>query len=153
MTQNQIQKLLSKKNYKVKGIIRLFCGDYLGHGIHRVVYEFKPDPRYVVKIIRGDAINQFSNIREWCNYQDNKEFNRLGKYMAPCVTINETGEVLIQMRVTKKPLSEYPKKIPSNFTDKKMSNCGWIGNQFVFHDYSFLSLETTRLVPVKWKNY
>jgi hypothetical protein len=42
----------------------------------------------------------FANATEMRNYSDNRDWNLLKGWLAPCELINETGELLIQKRVS-----------------------------------------------------
>lgn len=133
---SHLVKLLKGKT--VNQIKKQLCGELLGSGVYRDVYVFKQSPKHVIKIEADMSKANFANVTEWRNYIDLKERHWFSKFLAPCEIINQTGEVLIQQRVTHKEKKDYPKKIPIYFTDIKRTNFGWIGNQFVCCDYSFL---------------
>jgi hypothetical protein len=136
---------------KLVQVEKRMCGELLGRGVHRDVYVLKQDPRYVVKIERDPSTGSFANVTEWRNYINNKEWKFLGDWLAPCELINETGQVLIQRRVSRegKTKKDYPKEIPCMFTDTKYINFGWIGDRFVCCDYSYLAYFSTTKSP--WK--
>lgn len=131
---------------------RIVCGKFLDYGLFRDVYVCKQNPRYVVKIERDMSLGQFANVTEWRNFIDNERFTKFVKWLAPCRFISENGQFLIQDRVYIKPFSSYPSKVPSLFTDLKYQNFGFIGNQFVCCDYSFLLNVPFRMKKAKWWN-
>jgi len=128
----------------LKTILKKICGEKIGIGLNRDVYILKADPRFVVKIERDPSQGMFSNVTEYRYYVQNIEWKFLSDWLAPCVAINETGQVMIQQRVNweGKRRQDYPKKIPAMFTDLKFKNFGWIGDRFVCCDYSFMVFET-----------
>lgn len=132
----EIGKLLHGKT--VDQIRKKLCGERLGYGLHRHVYVFKQFPEYVIKLERDMGSGQFANVTEWRNYINHKDWKWLGRWLAPCVTINETGSVMVQKRVTPGKRKDYPTHIPCLFTDLKLANFGWIGDQFVCCDYAYL---------------
>lgn len=145
--EDEICNLLKGKS--VSKIKRSVCGPLIGTGLYRDVYVLKQFPDYVVKIERNPSKGMFENVMEWRNYIQHHSWKFLGPWLAQCVTINKTGEVLIQRRVNweGKRRKDYPKYIPAFFTDLKLKNFGWVGDKFVCCDYAFLVLG----VPVKNK--
>lgn len=116
-------------------IITLMCGELLGEGTHRDVFVYNMDPRYVVKIQHTTDV--FSNTLEFelWNYVKDTSY---GKFFAPCLWLSANGRILIQKRT--KPLTDKlrpPEFIPNFFWDVKDSNFGYIGKQFVAHDYEY----------------
>ncbi len=145
-----------KLGKSVNGTIRYCCGEFIGKGVYRDVYVLKQNPNYVVKIERNPCNGVFSNVTEWRNYQNNKEWEWLSEWLAPCEMINETGQILIQHRIHHKEKNFYPKYIPSIFTDLKYKNFGWIKDRFVCCDYAFIPIFTIRkgeskMKRVKWR--
>lgn len=141
MTKKQekgIHLLMDKKT--VNQVVRKLCGELLGKGLYRDVYVFKQFPDCVIKIERDMNTGIFANVAEWRNYNNNYGWDFLGKWLAPCVTINQTGQVMVQERVNwdGKKRKDYPKYIPAMLTDLKLKNFGWIKDQFVCCDYSYM---------------
>lgn len=127
-------------------------GKWLGSGIHRVVHVFNPDPTLVVKIALGDhgrAIN-LQEDRMWWDLRDTP----IGKWFSPTVSVSGAGLYLLQKRVEYLPHDQYPKEIPSFFTDTKYSNFGYLaGRGFVCCDYGCFNMwcgVKTRLKKVEW---
>ena len=115
-------------------------GDKIASGSERHVYPchnslFKVP--CVAKICTGSQVHQ--NIIEneiWSRIQ----YTDHAKWFAPVLAIGNQGRVLIMQRTTLKLPECYPKKIPNFFTDMKYNNYGWIGKQFVCHDYGLTLL-------------
>lgn len=126
------------KNKSLKQFIKEMCGEKLGTGLYRDVYVLKDYPDYVVKIERDMGSGMFSNAHEWRHWVQNEDWKWFSQWLAPCEAINETGNILIQRRVTHGKRKDYPKYIPTFFTDLKYRNFGWIGDQFVCCDYAFI---------------
>jgi hypothetical protein len=121
-----------------KEIAKMVCGTLLGEGIGRRVYEYLPDPRYVVKVeYEGGS---FQNIVEWEAWQD-IQYTKWAEWFAPCLQISPNGAVLLQERTT--PATKRPPKLPNFMSDLKKENFGMIGNKLVCHDYGY-NLLTTR---------
>ena len=127
-----------------------FCGDLIGQGAFREVYEYALDPTYVVKI--ETAARSFSNIQEWLIWNEVKWTPEVAKWLAPCKLISPSGSILVQKRT--RPAKNFPEKMPSWMTDFKRTNFGMLGSQFVAHDYGgSLALSrgvTTRMKKVEW---
>jgi hypothetical protein len=111
---------------------RMFCGDLIGTGVARTVYNHAQDPKLVVKI--EHYARSFQNIIEWETWK-RVEMTEHAKWFAPCVNVSPTGIVLIQKKTAIKSTKHYPERIPTFFTDTKYSNYGFLGRQLVCHDY------------------
>lgn len=110
----------------------LVFGKALGFGIHRKVGTWKIDETLVIKCaVECPNINILEE-EIWQMVKDTE----IGKWFAPCIAISPCGMFLLQKRTEPRQRSEYPKQIPSFFGDMKYSNFGWIGKQFVCHDYA-----------------
>lgn len=147
------KKLLLLLRPTLKQSMKNLCGEFLGSGLNRDVYVCKVDPNYVVKIEGRNGYGAFANATEWRHYCDNAEWKFLEQWLAPCLFINETGNILIQRRVDQsRPRKDYPKYIPALFTDLKLTNFGWIGDRFVCCDYSFFLIHTNgkKMKYAKW---
>jgi len=127
------------------------CGSLIGKGTYRDVYELKSNPDYVVKIERSMRNAMFCNVTEWRNYINNREWTWFEQWLAPCEMISQSGQILIQRRVSHKRRKDYPKYIPAVFTDLKLANFGWIGEQFVCCDYSFIPFYFIKVGKSKMK--
>lgn len=118
-------------------IINFVCGDLIGQGCFRDVFEYNLDKNYVVKIAReDDASDNYVEWRIWSNVKYTTDGTK--DWFAPCSWISSNGRVMLQRKTQplKSREKHIPEKIPAYFTDIKEANFGWIGNQLVAHDYS-----------------
>lgn len=134
-------------------IINKVCGNLIGSGKFRDVYELKGNPDYVVKFERDPSLARFANVCEWINWKDNYEWDYLYPWLCPCVDITETGQFLIQRRAQPLKPDQLPEKVPSLFTDLKPENFGWLENRIVILDYSFFAIHTptNKFKKAKWR--
>lgn len=129
--------LKNTKTTDARKFKKLYCGKELNRGTTRIVYEFVPDSRYVVKIENSS----FNNIYEWTIYMDSNINEKIRSYFAECLWISKNGKILVQRKVKHKIRSNsYPKEIPHFFNDLKLTNYGWIGKRFVVCDYANFNL-------------
>lgn len=155
MTDKELQRIQNLcQGRELPEIRKAICGKRIGMGSSRKVYVLKQNPEYVVKIERYTAYGDFTNVMEWRNWLNYKDWKFLGPWLAPCATINVTGTVLIQRRVEFRARKFYPKYIPAFFTDLKLQNFGFIGDQFVCIDYPYFPLQTGKktMQYAKWWN-
>jgi hypothetical protein len=128
------------------------CGERLGGGMSRDVYECKLDPSLVIKFETGNGV--FQNIMEWEVWKEVEHAPEYSKWFAPCVSISGTGIVLLQKRT--KPLKEsrYPKEMPAFLGDFKHTNYGMYKGHLVAHDYGRTRLMTAgltkRMIAANW---
>lgn len=124
-----------------------FCGDVIGQGETRSVYEYKIDPRFVIKIDRGGC---FNNVAEW-DIWNNLKNTPHGNFLAPCISISSCGRIMMQRRTTPAHIEKMPKSIPSFFTDTKLQNWGRLGNLIVCHDFANHKFYTNiRMINASW---
>lgn len=132
---------------------RNLCGQLIGKGLYRDVYIFSRDDRFVIKIERDQSRGSFANVTEWRNYINNKEWEVLSKWLAPCEAISRDGRIMLQWRVKRLVDGEkikYPDKIPSVFTDTKRGNWGLLKGKFVCCDYSYFLQCDFKMKKAKW---
>lgn len=108
------------------------CGDRIGRGQYRLVYECNLDPSCVVKV--EPIGTEFCNTAEWRIWDIVKD-TKHAKWFAPCVYISPNGIILIQKKTTPYK-SKPPNKIPNFFADIKGSNFGVYKGHLAFHDYA-----------------
>lgn len=120
------------------GAFNALCGDLLGEGIHRKVFECKIDPTLVVKVETDEVHRSFANVMEHKNWSENELYKPVARWLAPVVSISPCGFVMLQKRVTPLREGEYPEKLPSFLTDIKPANFGLFEGRVVACDYSFL---------------
>lgn len=112
------------------------CGRHLGVGQFRTVFEYNLDNKFVVKI---EPLNTNCNAVEHMIWDEvkylcgSKEWVK--KWLAPVKWISPNGKILVMQKTVKKPNKKKPDKVPSFLWDIKESNFGWIGNNYVCHDY------------------
>lgn len=113
------------------------CGKYIGSGISRSVFEYNLDPRYVIKVEplstnNNNMVEQmmWNEIHGLCG---NLEWVK--KWFAPVLWCSPNGRLLVMRKTEEKPGKKRPEMIPEFLWDVKSDNFGWIGNQFVCHDY------------------
>lgn len=155
MKQSEIVYLIKKTPTLTKSFQKIYCGDFLGQGVTRSVYVFKPDDRFVIKLEPNISKNGFAfvNVGEWHNWLTCMYFSKMADFLAPCLTINQSSQILIQRRAIrtidgdKRP---YPKYIPNWLTDTKKFNFGWIGDKFVCVDYPHLIARDFKMKRAKY---
>lgn len=136
MTRNQFLKKLKKEANWISdtAIKRMLCGKSIGGGSSREVFECKLHPDFVVKVQYNGG---FDNAIEYEIWSAICEADWWAKWFAESVYISRTGKILIQQKIDfKESKKEYPKKIPRFFTDIKVTNYGFVGNQLKCCDYS-----------------
>lgn len=135
-------------------LLSFVCGKQIGSGLHRLVYEFELDPKFVIKVAidrtGGRAVNQMEY--EMWSKMDQTPIQR---WFAPVLGVSLGGKYLIQKRVESLPKKQYPKKIPHFFTDTKYSNFGWLPDEgrFVCCDYGSFNMfrgVSTKMVKANW---
>ena len=118
-------------NIPTSEFFRTMCGQRIGGGASRDVYEFVPDSSLVVKFEVRNSM--FQNVIEWETWKEVMETEHAA-WFAPCKLISPCGTVLLQKR-TEKIRDKYPEKMPSYFTDFKYTNYGMYNDHIVCHDY------------------
>jgi len=122
-------------------------GELLGDGCLRRVYVYAPDPTWVVKVAKDDALPNMREIRNYERWQA-----RLGEWMAPCKAIDIDGAVCVLMRrTTPAELAQYPEQVPLAFKDVKWHNWGMFQGRLVCHDYHKMAGRGTGLRKVNWR--
>lgn len=140
------------KNEKVfEDAFNLLCGEKIGAGIHREVFECKLRPDLVVKVENGDY-RWFANVFEqsfWDEYQQDKA---VALWLAPCEFLSPDGRILLQKRA--EPLTSatpLPDKLPAFLGDVKKNNFGLLDGRVVCVDYAIYNMKpSTRMVRTVW---
>jgi len=116
--------------------VTCLCGEFIGSGIHRAVFHYALDDKYVIKI---EPNNTNQNTVEWMMWNQiqylTEDLAWVKEWFAPVKWISPNGRILVMRKTHEKPDKERPKKIPKFLWDVKWDNYGWIGNNFVCHDY------------------
>lgn len=130
-------------------LFRLMCGEEIGYGIGRTVYECTIRPDLIVKIeTPSHSFQNQAEWRFWSNWQHDEDVSR---WLAPCEAISPCGTVLLQRRTEPLPKIHYPKKLPRFLTDTKRANFGILDRRLVCHDYGMIVSEIEmKLTKVDW---
>lgn len=135
-------------------MVQLACGQFLGEGQGRKVFECNLNPLYVVKV--ENTSGSFQNICEWELWRSLRESTH-AKWLAPCERISTDGGFLIQRRTVPMDDRRRPKKLPVWMADFKPENFGVLDGRVVCHDYGTVHIALTerglshKLQPVKWR--
>jgi hypothetical protein len=118
-------------------LFNLFCGNLLGQGIHRSVFECKLRDDLVVKVEKQDPLRNFSNIFEMQLWDDNQYCKEIAKWLAPCEFLSPDGRVLLQKKCSPVPYDyKLPLNMPTFLTDLKRENFGILNGNLVCVDYA-----------------
>lgn len=134
-TRDELILNYAKDPFLSQSLLSFLCGKHIGSGCYRDVFEYGLDSNYVIKIQRD--LGKFSNIIEWeiwCTLM----YTEYAKHFARCKFLSPDGRILIQRKT--QPITDKrkaPENIPHFFSDIKDSNFGFIGKQFVAHDYDY----------------
>jgi hypothetical protein len=117
----------------------MFCGDLIGNGTSRRVYQYTMDSTLVVKIEFKEAEKRimFCNVVEWDVYSEMMDCKAIAKFMAPVIALSPCGRILLQKKTT--PLqknTKLPQILPAIFGDTKVENWGLLNGKVVCHDYA-----------------
>jgi hypothetical protein len=132
----------------------LICGEKIGYGMSRIVYECSLLPNCVVKVEEDPY--RFQNVLEWETWNVVKNSKEASKWFAICRWISPTGRVLIQERTRTPGPKEFVERVPVWFTDMKRANWGINSSgRLVCHDYgtSFIveeGTQTKRMKKAEW---
>lgn len=116
----------------------LLCGEKIGSGMSRDVFECALLPDCVVKV--ENSPHRFQNIMEWETWQF-VQFTSASRWFATCKWISPNGKILIMERTRPPAPAEFTDKVPVWFTDLKPTNWGMAstnkdGKEYlVCHDY------------------
>ncbi len=124
----------------------LLCGEKIGSGIHRDVYECRLKLPYVVKVERHEHRDRsFANVLEYEFWRLNEDYRKVADWLAPCVELSPDGRIMLQYRVDPLPQDyRLPERVPFFLNDIKRTNFGLFEGRLVTHDYSS-HIETVNL--------
>ena len=129
----------------------LLCGQKIGEGIHREVFECKLDASLVVKVETDEDYRTFANAYEWRNWDENQYWKPVANWLAPCVSISPCGLILLQKRSDPLREAELPEKLPAFLTDIKPSHFGKLDGRIVCCDYTrLITTISHRLKKAEW---
>lgn len=136
-------------------LFHLICGDKIGEGQYRIVFEYVQDPTKVIKL---DTRLNWSNVHEHTMWT---ECNGTGieKWLAPIYWLSPGSVWMIQARTTPIKTGKYPKKVPACFADIKPENWGMYKGRPVCHDYAnsathnMLRTHGSKLKQALWEHH
>lgn len=118
-------------------------GNYLGEGKTRIVYDYLPDPSYVVKLNKSETVD--TNRLEYQTYLYFKKYN-LDYLLCPCQYKND----FFLMKKAQKPVTgRY--NVPCYFSTKDY-NWGMIEDRLVRIDYAWNIILTATETYIKIEN-
>lgn len=125
----------------------LLCGDLIGEGTCRRVFQHAQNSNLVVKVEQG--AKSFGNAIEWDTWVHASP--ELRRWLCPVVDISPRGEVLIMEKAEPLRVTELPRRIPALFTDLKISNWGMYQGRPVCIDYGWQRMNSNAaLVKAAW---
>ena len=114
----------------LRDLTSFVCAESLGTGMSRLVFVYRPNPKWVIKIEEKG----FQNVLEqyvWSRVHET-EFR---KWFAPIIDVSPLGTVVLMERTTPARPNEFLKQMPAFLTDFKRSNYGMLNGRLVCHDY------------------
>ncbi len=121
-------------------LVTSICGNWIATGVFRSVYDYNLDDKYVVKIEKDNTSCNMIEYMIWDEVRgliNDKEWVK--DWFAPCKWISPNGRILIMEKTKEfKRGMEVPTKVPEFLWDVKPDNFGWIGKNYVCHDYGQL---------------
>lgn len=129
----------------------MLCGDKIGEGIHRTVYQCRLRDDLVVKV-ESQELRFFANVMEDKFWADNLSYEKISQWLAPCEFLSPDARIMLQKRTQPiRDTDDIPDKIPSFLTDVKRENFGWLNGRLVCHDYAFvITNPSVRLKKIDW---
>ena len=129
----------------------LLCGDLIGEGIHRKVFECRLRSDLVVKVEINTGWRYFANVLEMKFWNDHQHFKKVANWLAPCEYLSPDGRILLQKRCEGVGRAFFPEEVPSFLTDIKCNNFGYYEGRIVCVDYAMtIPNPSTRLKKVEW---
>lgn len=135
--------------------ITSLCGNHIGTGCFRSVFDYNLDNKYVIKI---EPQNTSCNLVEYMIWDEVKglcgNLDWVKNWFAPVKWISPNGRILIMKKTKDYSTKKIPDKVPAFLWDVKPDNFGWIGNKFVCHDYGqFYNMIHYPTKMQKWKKW
>ena len=122
----------------------LLCGDKLGEGIHRNVFECRLRPELVVKVEKDEGWRFFANVHEMHFW--NHASDAVKQWLAPCDYLSPDGRILLQRKANiLNTFDTPPNELPSFLGDIKLANYGWLEGRFVCVDYALVGIGAPNL--------
>ena len=124
--------------------LEFVCGQRLGHGCSREVYDCRIRSNAVIKI--ETAPGYFANVQEAATWELVKDHPDHARWFAPVLGISSCGRILLQSKTKRPALSDLPDLLPTYFTDTKVENFGMLKGRLVCHDYAATRLASRGLI-------
>lgn len=137
-------------DFKYEDCFNMICGNKLGGGVSRTVFDSPLNSDWVIKVETGTKFQNIFEFETWRNfsYSDCEE---IAVWLAPCYFMSPEGKVLIQQKCEPIPKSMLPKKVPTFLTDLKQENWGLLNGNPVCIDYGFVIPElNVKLKKANW---
>lgn len=120
-------------------LITMVCGELIGEGQTRKVFEYNLDSDYVIKMEAGSDGDNFNEFYIWDEVRCLKgDLSWVKKWFAPIKHISPCGKYLIMQKTERMEGKKRPLTVPDFLADTHYDNFGWIGNKFVCHDYGII---------------
>lgn len=112
----------------------------LGSGCSRDVFPLNVwmDNHEEEKVVKIATSSQGlrDNVMEYEFWRNNKRYEKVARWLAPCHVISTCGKYLIMSRTQKLTKAKTPKTLPSFITDIHRGNIGLYKGKVVTHDYA-----------------
>lgn len=129
----------------------MLCGERIGEGAFRTVYECRIRDDLVVKVEASES-RHFSNVMESKFHADHQFNDRVARWLAPIEYLSLDGRILLQKRV--RPVGHgdvLPTHLPAFLTDIKRENFGWLNGELVCIDYAMtIPNPSVRMRKAEW---
>lgn len=130
----------------------LLCGEKIGEGIHRTVFECRLRPDLVVKVETSGEWRYFANVQEMKFWSEHQYYDKVARWLAPCDFLSPDGRILLQRRCDTLRDVDLPEKLPAFLTDVKRSNFGVLDGRIVCVDYAMtIPSPSLRLKAADWR--
>jgi hypothetical protein len=118
-------------------VFDLLCGEHIGTGAYRAVYECRVNSDWVIKVELGDDYANIAEYAVWgaCEFKHDKNQD-WSQWLAPCRYLSPNGKFLIQDRTGPLAGMSLPDKIPNFLDDTHLQNWGSYDGRVVCHDYA-----------------
>ncbi len=114
----------------LRDLASFVCAESLGQGISRLVFVYRPNPKWVIKIEETGFQNVFEQ-HVWSRVRDTEH----KRWFAPIIDCSALGTVILMERTERPRPGEFPKLMPAYLTDFKRTNYGMLNGKLVCHDY------------------
>lgn len=140
----------------ITDMVTSLCGKHISEGTFRSVYEYALDDKYVIKLENTESN---CNLVEYMIWDEVKWLTGnlawVKDWFAPVKWISPNGRILVMEKTKKEhPKLKRPDKIPAFLWDVKWTNFGWLGKNYVCHDYGqFYNMihYPKKMVKVDWE--